>query len=96
MVLGKQIGKETFMSTIEQKWINKYAKIGQTNNDEFQKFQKTARVPVTKRLAQCLDCDWVQNGNSALEPDVHSYLTGHTIIITTVTTFKRQQPQSDR
>lgn len=83
------------MSTTECKWLNKYAKIGRTYNPEFARFNKTKKIEEKTLLVKCKDCSWLPDTNSALEPDVHSYLTGHTIQIIRINEFKRHSLTND-
>lgn len=77
------------MSTIEGKWLNKYAKIGHTNNPEFARFNKSEKVEENTLLVKCKDCSWTPDTENALEPDVHSFLTGHTIQVIRIKEYKR-------
>lgn len=78
------------MSTTEGKWLNKYAKIGCAYNPEFARFNKSKKIEENIFLVKCKECSWMPDTDSAIEPDVHSFLTGHTIQMIRIKEFKRQ------
>jgi len=77
------------MSTVEGKWLNKYAKTGRTNNPEFARFNQSKKSEEKILMIKCKECSWCPDTENALEADVHSFLTGHIIQIIRIKEYKR-------
>lgn len=63
--------------TDEEKWMNRNCKVGKPKEKELNAM--LARLSKSKKyIVVCVDCSWTPETESALEADVHTYLTGHT------------------
>ena len=63
--------------TDEEKWMNRNCQIGKPREKELK--EMLSKLSYSKHyLVICAECSWTPETESALESDIHTYLTGHT------------------
>lgn len=63
--------------TDEERWMNRNCQIGKPREKELN--EMLSRLSRSQHyLVICAECSWMPETESALEADIHTYLTGHT------------------